>query len=241
MLIIDNVTNEPVINREIQVAEGERVVHIRLFTDCNELSHESNVVVTQAANSHYQLHQISFGGANIRTSTTVNLNGPGAECQLFGLDLLSQKQIGFNATTINHNAPHCISHELFKGIFDDESNGTFDGTVLVAEGAVKTQSSQTNRNLLLSKTATVNTRPHLEIYNDDVKCVHGATVGQLDPDALFYLQARGIHLAQAKSMLTQAFAKEIVDGIPDESVKEALEANLTRRFAATSPGRRGEK
>ena len=208
-------SSSPQIQCEIHLEKGARLRHVRIFKDCDSLSHSSNITVVQAENSHYQLHQVNQDTLHLETSTKILLQGTGAECHLFGLDWLRNKQVTSNKTLIDHQAPNCTSTELFKGIFDDESQASFDGTIVVSPGASKTRSSQSNRNLLLSKNATVHTQPHLEIYNDDVKCTHGATVGQLDPDALFYLQARGIDKKTAKAMLTQAFAAEILQGIPE--------------------------
>jgi Fe-S cluster assembly protein SufD len=135
-----------------------------------------------------------------------------------------------NHTTIDHAKPHGTSHELYKGILDGESNAVFNGKIIVRQDAQKTDSKQTNKNLVLSDNSVVNTKPELQIWADDVRCTHGATIGQLDAEALFYLQSRGIGRREARSLLTYAFAEDIVDRIKVESLRDSLEKVLFEKF-----------
>jgi Fe-S cluster assembly protein SufD len=164
----------------------------------------------------------TLGGKLVRNHTRANLTGEGGYAELNGLFLVSGNQHVDNFTTIQHAEAHCSSRELYKGILNDQARGVFRGRIVVAEGAQKTDSKQTNNNLLLSDDALVNTKPQLEIYADDVKCTHGATVGQVDDEAMFYLRARGIGKEAARSMLISAFASEVLDEIKLPVLREEL-------------------
>ena len=157
-----------------------------------------------------------------------------------GLFVLAGRQQVDNHTLIDHVAPHCDSLELFKGILDENARGIFDGRIIVEPDAVKTSSRQTNRNLLLSETAVVDSKPSLEIHNDDVKCNHGSTIGQLDEEALFYLRARGVGEEEARNLLVYAFASEIVERMKIDVVRENAGRALFSRIPARMPERRGE-
>jgi Fe-S cluster assembly protein SufD len=167
-----------------------------------------------------------MGAAIARTDIDVHLEGEGAEATLNGLSIGGGKQLIDNHTKIEHTMPHCPSHELYKGIWDDESEGVFNGRIHVHQDAQKTDAKQTNQHLILSRNATINTKPELEIYADDVRCTHGATIGQLSEDALFYLQARGIGVDEARSLLTYAFASDILERIKVEALRDSLEERL---------------
>jgi len=144
----------------------------------------------------------------------------GCECTLNGLYTVSGKQHVDTRTVIDHAKPHANSHELYKGILDGQSSAVFNGKIIVRKDAQKTDAKQTNKNLVLSEDATINTKPQLEIFADDVKCTHGATVGQLDADAMFYLRSRGIGVDEARALLIEAFARELIDGIKDQHFRE---------------------
>ena len=160
------------------------------------------------------------------------LDGDAAECVLNGLYLADGTQHMDHQTYVEHVAPNCPSHELYKGILDGRSHGVFNGKVYVHPEAQKTDGKQSNNNLLLSSHARVDTKPQLEIFADDVKCTHGATVGRLDETALFYLRSRGIGMAMARQLLTYAFAADVLERLQLAPLKEALEARVLRRFTA---------
>jgi Fe-S cluster assembly protein SufD len=158
------------------------------------------------------------------------LDGEGINCTLNGLYLVDGDRLVSNHTTIDHAKPHCESHELYKGILDDRGRGVFNGKIFVRLDAQKTDAKQTNQVLLLSDDATINTKPQLEIFADDVKCTHGATVGQLSEEQLFYLKTRGIGESHARAILIHAFASDIVERIQVEPLREHLEQILLERL-----------
>ena len=215
---------------EVVVDESAHVEH----TKFQELNHESFHVATiqaQLAKScHFTSHSISSGARIARNSINLVMGGEGIECVLNGLYLVGGKQLVDHHTLADHAMPHCDSHEFYHGILGDASRGVFNGKIFVREDAQKTDAKQSSRAILLSDKATVNAKPQLEIFADDVKCTHGATVGQLNSDAVFYCRSRGIDEASARRMLTHAFAGEVIDRISIEPVREHLEAVLWDRL-----------
>jgi len=191
-------------------------------------SHDLHILMD--ADSQAFIHTVSLANGNARNSTKVELNGEGAELSLNGLVIASQSQRVENHTLVHHAVPHCTSSQLFKYVLDDHAVGTYAGLVKVFEGAHHTHSEQTNRNLCLTREAHMYTQPQLEIYNDDVRCSHGATVGQLDENALFYMQQRGISKHEAQLLLMSAFAGEVVDLIRIPELRERLHSLVERRF-----------
>jgi Fe-S cluster assembly protein SufD len=181
---------------------------------------------------------IAIGGSLVRNETNAALTGEGAALVLDGLFVLTGRQHVDNHTVIDHARPHCDSIEMYKGILDQSSRGIFDGTIIVREGAQKTVSRQTNKNLLLSETAIVDSKPTLVIHNDDVKCNHGSTIGQLDEEAVFYLRSRGIGDEEARSLMVYAFASEIVDRIKIDSVREEIRRAMFTQLPERLPERR---
>jgi Fe-S cluster assembly protein SufD len=175
-------------------------------------------------------HAVTLSGALVRNNVHISLAGEGAECVLNGLYLGEGKQHIDNFTEIEHAKPRATSLELYKGILDGASRGVFNGRIVVHKDAQKSDARQTNRNLLLSADAVVNTKPQLEIYADDVKCSHGSTIGQLDPGALFYLRSRGLGPDEARSLLSFAFANEIVGRIQIDSLRRRLDDYLVAKF-----------
>jgi Fe-S cluster assembly protein SufD len=171
-------------------------------------------------------HSLAFGGGLVRNDVRAVLADQGADCNLNGLYAIGGAQHVDNHTVIDHAKPHCTSHELYKGVLDGRSTGVFSGKIIVRKDAQKTDAIQSNKNLLLSDQATINTKPQLEIEADDVRCTHGATVGQIDDEALFYLQSRAIGIKEARALLTYAFAAEILDRVRFAPVRERLEAEL---------------
>ena len=223
---------------EIVAGEGAVVDHTRLQCESAEAFHVSTVQIHQERSSSVTARTIAFGGALSRLETNVALKGEGASLTLDGLFVLGGRQHVDNQTLIDHARPHCDSVELYKGILDGSARGIFDGRIIVRPDAVKTNSRQINHNLLLSETAIIDSKPTLEIHNDDVKCNHGSTIGQLDEDAMFYLRARGIGEAEARNLLVYAFASEIVDRIKTDSVREQVRRAMFAHMGDRVPERR---
>ncbi len=186
--------------------------------------------IQQEAHSQYYTYNFQWGSRLARQDINVNLAGQGAHCSLDGLYMGRERQHLDTHSRIDHMVSHCTSHEDYKGILDDRSRAVFNGKVFVHPDAQKTDANQQNKNLLLSKQAEVDTKPQLEIYADDVKCAHGATVGQLDETSLFYLQSRGIDLTTAKDLLTFGFAHDVVNRVPCEELRTYLEKMLMEQL-----------
>ena len=190
----------------------------------------SNLYVQQEADSNVHVNGITLVGGTTRNTTRVALTGRGAHIDLCGMAIADKQQHVDNHTFIDHAVSDCTSHELYKYVLDDEATGAFAGKVLVREGAQHTDSQQTNRNLCLTRQARMYTQPQLEIYADDVKCSHGATVGQLNEDALFYMQQRGISYTEARQLLMRAFVGEVIDGVGLEALRDRLHHLVEKRF-----------
>ena len=216
---------------EIALGEGAHLDHYKIQRESEQSFHVGTVQARQARAS--QLHSFSFavGGALARTNIYTSLAGDGATCTLNGLYLTDGAQHIDNQTRIEHIAPNCPSHEVYKGILDGRSHGVFNGKVYVHPEAQKTDGKQSNNNLLLSPHARIDTKPELEIFADDVKCTHGATVGRLDEIAMFYLNSRGIGPDTARMLLTYAFAADVLETIELEALKKGLEGMVLSRFA----------
>jgi Fe-S cluster assembly protein SufD len=216
---------------EVLVADGAVIEHYKLQEESEAALHFHMLAVRQGASSNFVSHNIAFGGALARNEIAVVLEGEGADCNLNGLYVTVGRQHVDNYTTLDHAQPHTTSHELYKGVLDGTSQAVFHGRIIVRPEAQKTDAIQRNKNLLLSDGAVINTKPQLEIYADDVKCTHGATVGQVDADAIFYLRSRGIPLEEARSLLTFAFTSQMISSMKVESVRERLGPLLLRRLA----------
>ena len=211
---------------EIVAAENAVVDHYKLHQESHEAFHVATLQIHQDRHSNVRAFNVTLGGALTRNEVNAVLDGEGAECALDGVYVISGRQHLDNHTRIEHAKPHCSSREIYKGILDGKASGVFHGRIVVQEGAQKTDSKQTNNNLLLSDEALMNTKPQLEIYANDVKCTHGATIGQLDEDALFYLRTRGIDQATSRSLLVYAFASEVIQRVRVEPVRKALDGYL---------------
>ena len=207
---------------EISVGENASVEHLRIHEGHEQAFTVQTIAVHQARDARYRSRVFSFGGALSRLDIVSVLDGAGADCLLDGLYLVRGNAHVDHRTLVRHARPHGSSHEKYKGILDDRAHAVFDGTIVVDRDAQKTEAHQENRNLLLSSDAVVNTKPHLEIDADDVKCSHGATVGRLDDQQLFYLRARGIDEAAARTLLTHAFAREMVERVGLEPARDRL-------------------
>ncbi|MGH7412517.1 MAG: Fe-S cluster assembly protein SufD [Candidatus Methylomirabilis sp.] len=220
---------------EIVGGKNAVIAHHKLELESQEAFHIATVQAHLDRSSNFSSHSIDLGGALVRNDLNAVLAGEGIDCTLDGLYLVTGRQHVDNQTRIDHVKPHCSSRELYKGVLDGKSRGVFNGKIYVHKDAQKTDAKQTNKNLLLSEDAVINTKPQLEIYANDVKCTHGSTIGQLDHDAIFYLRSRGIDLATARSLLTYAFASEIISRIRIEPVRAQLENLLVTRLPLRSP------
>ncbi|HXS23541.1 MAG TPA: Fe-S cluster assembly protein SufD [Gemmatimonadales bacterium] len=219
-------------NAVTEVVSGENAwtEHTRIQRESERAYHVGLTHVDQARGSHYRSFTLAMGGAIARHNLHVRLNAPGIETLMYGLYLTHGDQLVDNHTAIYHDHPECNSWEVYKGVLDDRSRAVFNGKVFVKPEAQKTDAKQTNRNLLLSSGAKVDTKPQLEIFADDVKCTHGATVGFLDPAALFYLRSRGLPPAVARKVLTYAFAGEVVNEVALEPVRRELDRLVLARL-----------
>ena len=226
---------------EVFAADGAVVDHHKIECESLDAFHIGTLQLRQDRASSVTSHNISIGGALVRNEVNGILNGEGASLTLDGLFAETGSQHIDNHTLIDHVSPRAESHELYKGVLDDNSRGIFDGRIIVRPHAAKTVSRQENRNLLLSETAIVDSKPTLEIHNDDVKCNHGSTIGQIDEEAMFYLQSRGIDASEARTLLTYAFASEIIDRIKVAPVREQVRRVLFERMSAHMPERRTKR
>jgi Fe-S cluster assembly protein SufD len=211
---------------EFDVEENAVVDHYRLNIEGKEAFHIATVDAHQERNSNFSTQTVTFGGRINRNDVGQHLDGPGAFGIMNGLYQISGNQVVDNHTRIDHAQPNCETHELYKGILDNKARGIFNGRIMVRQIAQKTDSKQTNRTLLLSSDAVINTNPQLEIFADDVKCTHGATIGQLDENQLYYLKSRGISEEIARRMLVFAFANDVVEKIKLASLRDLLEHHL---------------
>lgn len=213
---------------------GATLHYHKLQRESQHTVHIARTEIQQARDSQLHSHSISLGAKLARDDLHVTLNEPGASCELNGFYALSDHQHIDHHTRIDHVSPHCNSDECYKGILQDKAVGVFNGKVIVHPHAQKTSSQQINKNLLLSKTAQMNTKPELEIYADDVKCAHGATVGQIEPEALFYLRSRGLSEADALSLLTHAFYSDVLERIKHPSMVEYIHTAISHKITTHS-------
>jgi Fe-S cluster assembly protein SufD len=211
---------------EIALSEGSILDHYKLERESGQAYHVHALEVRQERSTQLTQHNLALGGQLARTDVNVLLDGPGADCVLNGLFVGRGAQHLDNHTVIDHAKPHGTSRELYKGILDGKARGVFHGKIIVRPNAQKTDAMQTNKNLLLSREALVNSTPALEIFADDVKCKHGSTIGQLDPTALFYLRSRGIGEEQARDLLTYAFAADVAGRIRIPAIRAEVEEFL---------------
>jgi Fe-S cluster assembly protein SufD len=216
---------------EATVGDGATLTHLKLQRESAQAYHVGTLNVRQARDSHLVSFSFAVGAALSRTNVYTELRGEGCGATLNGLYLGDAEQTIDHQTRIEHIAPNCYSRELYKGILDGASHGVFNGKVYVHPAAQKTDGKQTNNTLLLSERAQIDTKPQLEIFADDVKCTHGATVGRLDETSLFYMKSRGINARTARELLTYAFAADVLETIELTEIREGLEAAVLRRYA----------
>jgi Fe-S cluster assembly protein SufD len=208
---------------EWAIGENAVVDAYRVQRDRTDAFHTAITVSHQARSSVYSVVNFAFGGALTRHNITAILDGEGAECTINGLSVLGGGQhVDYN-TIIDHAQPHCNSWELFNGVYDDHARGVFNGRIIVRPGAQKTDSKQTSNSLLLSEEARSDSQPQLEIYADDVKCTHGATLGPIDDRSMFYLQSRGLDPEAARNLLTYGFGAEILNSVSLEALRAHLD------------------
>ena len=220
--------NNPV--TEVAVGENANLDHYRLQEESPAAHHVSTLEILQKSNSVVRTMSADLGGRLTRNDLNVVLGGEGAYASLDGIFVVGGEQLVDNHTRIEHAAPHCGSREIYKGILGGRSRGVFRGRIVVHPGAQKTDSVQTNNNLLLSDRALVNTKPQLEIYADEVKCTHGATIGQLDREAIFYMRSRGIDEDMANSILTYGFAEDVIRRVRLDGLRDRINSLLFERL-----------
>lgn len=220
--------NNPV--TEIVVDDGARVDHYKLQRESEEAFHIASIQVSQGMESHFASHSVTFGGQLTRNNIHSYLTGPDASCTFNGLFMIDGTRHVDNHTLIHHSAPACRSWELYHGILDDSARGVFNGKIYVRPEAQKTDSQQTNRSLMLSNDSRMDAKPQLEIFADDVKCSHGATVGRIDSDALYYLRSRGVSEPDARKMLTLAFGRQVTNRFELEPLRKTVERLLASRL-----------
>jgi len=208
------------INTEISLGQQAQLEHFTTLDEGENAYHIGLINLYQARDSKARLHSYNYGAKLSRLEVNVALTESGADAELYGLYVLGGRMHAANYTCLNHQSAHATSNEVYKGIISDSASAVFNGNIMVANDAQKTNASLSNKNILLSPSASVDTKPQLEIFADDVKCAHGTTVGQLDDKAIFYLQSRGISELDAKQMLVKAFASDVIDNVSDDELKQ---------------------
>lgn len=216
---------------EVFAGEGAVIDHYKVQQEGLEAFHIATMQVNAQRGANVSSHSFSLGGGFVRNDINAVLDGEGAEVTLNGLYLADGDRLIDNHTVIDHTRAHCPSHEIYKGILGGRARAVFNGKIIVRQDAQKTDAKQTNRALLLSDNASINTKPQLEIFADDVKCTHGATIGQLDEEAIFYLRARGLTFFEARDLLIHAFAGEVIDRVKIDDLRQGLEVELYAQLA----------
>jgi Fe-S cluster assembly protein SufD len=214
---------------EVIASDSAVVDHYKVTVEAPSAYHIATLQAALGRSTSFSSHSISLGGALIRNNVGATLS-EGTDATINGLYIVNGTQHVDNHTEIDHARPHATSHELYKGILDGKASAVFNGRIIVRKDAQKTDSKQTNKNLVLSDEAVIDTKPELQIWADDVKCTHGATIGQLDAESLFYLRSRGIDRKNARSLLTYAFAQDIVDRVKVQALRDSLERVLFEKF-----------
>lgn len=220
------------VHTEVKLEQDAQLHHYKIQAENAEACHVGDTLLHHAAKSVSTHFTFTFQGKMQRNNLNIALKAPFSEAYLYGLYLLDGKTLADNHTLVDHAVPNCYSNELYKGIMDGNATGVFNGKIWVRKDAQKTNAFQSNKNILLSKDATVNTKPQLEIFADDVKCSHGCTTGQLDEESMFYLRSRGISEPKAKQLLMRAFANDILEKVKHEGLKSLLETLLDARLSS---------
>lgn len=215
---------------EFFIEEGSKLIFDKIQNESEENYHYSNESVDQANNSNFKINTITLNGGLVRNDLNIDVNGENVETELNGTYVLKGKQHVDNHTLVRHLKPNCHSNETYKGVMDENSTGVFNGRILVSKDSQKIEAYQSNGNVLLSDSATINSKPELEIYADDVKCSHGSTIGQLDEEAIFYLRARGISEKSAKALMVTAFIDDVIERVDNQSIVDYIHQELHKRF-----------
>jgi len=215
---------------EVWLGPNAVIDHYKLQEEPADAFHIASMFLHAARGGTFSSHSLTFGGGLVRNDVIATLDGEGIDCTLNGLYVGRGTQLIDNHTTIDHAMPHCGSHEVYKGILADHARAVFNGKIIVRPDAQKTDAKQTNKALLLSDDANINSKPELEIFANDVKCTHGAAIGQLDDAAMFYLRSRGLGIAESRAMLVHAFAGDILNRVKIQPVREYLDGMLTARL-----------
>jgi len=228
-----NLTSNDVLTNsvtEIFAAESTIVDYYKIQNDAGTASLVDNTYIDQKSKSHVSVHTFSFGGKLTRNNLNFYQNGEYMDSTMKGVTILGDKQHVDHHTLVHHLEPNCESHQDYKGIYGDSSTGVFNGKIIVDKIAQKTNAFQKNNNILISDKATINTKPQLEIFADDVKCSHGCTIGQLDEDALFYLQSRGIPKKEARALLMYAFANNVLESVRIPELKARINKLIAKKL-----------
>jgi Fe-S cluster assembly protein SufD len=215
---------------EVFVAENAGLTYTLIQNDGGQRYQFNHTSIQQESNSRVNCFTLSLNGKAIRNNLQLSLDGEGIDSHMYGLYLLTGDTLADNHTVADHRKPNSVSNELYKGVMDGSSKGVFNGKIYVRPQAQKTNAFQSNRNILLSDKATVNTKPQLEIWADDVKCSHGCTSGQLDEEALFYMQSRGISKDSARAFLLYAYAGEVIEKISNETIRNYIDNLVSERL-----------
>lgn len=215
---------------EVVVGENAKIFIDKIQNEDGYNYHISNEFVQQSKNSNFKINTITLNGSLVRNDLFIDVNGENAETHLNGTYVLNGKQHVDNHTTVDHKVAHCESNELYKGVIDENATAVFNGKVFVRKDAQKINAYQSNGNVLLSDDASVNSKPELEIYADDVKCSHGSTTGQLDEEAIYYLRARGISEKSAKALMVTAFIGDVIEQVENEEIVDYIHQELHQRF-----------
>ncbi|MGE0635324.1 MAG: Fe-S cluster assembly protein SufD [Bacteroidia bacterium] len=215
---------------EIAIEENAKVQYYRLQNDCENGQQINNVSASQQKNSHFDTNTVTLSGGWVRNNLNIALNGENCESHLNGLFITSDTQHVDNHTLVDHRKPHCESNQTYKGILDGKSTGIFNGKIFVQRDAQKTNAYQSSKNILMSDDATINAKPQLEIYADDVKCSHGSSTGKIDEDALFYLRARGLGIESARKLLLHAFVNDVMQTIRIDALRDYLETLIHKKL-----------
>jgi Fe-S cluster assembly protein SufD len=219
-------------NAVTEIVAGRNAVlhHYKVQREGGESAHIAGIYIRAERDANVSCHSIGLGGALVRNDILATLAGEGITCTLNGLYLGDGRDLVDNHTTIDHATPHCASREVYKGILADHARAVFNGKIIVRQDAQQTDAKQTNKALLLSEDAQINTKPQLEIFANDVKCTHGAAIGQIDDEAIFYLRARGIGKREARHLLIRAFAGDVLNHMPLEPLRRQMERELMARL-----------
>ena len=216
---------------EVVVGDGAKGGLYIIQNEGETASHINSTQVTQSNSSQFSVITVTKSGKLVRNNLNYSVNGQACESNMYGVYFTRDNQHVDNHTYVDHLQPNCNSNELYKGVMNDRSTGVFNGKIMVQREAQKTNAFQSNQNILLSDTASIFTKPELEIYADDVKCSHGCTVGQLDEEATFYLQSRGLSKDDATKLLIQAFASDVIEKVEIEALRDSLETFIHNQFA----------